>query len=238
MEYVLPALPGRTFQGEITLVEPILDEATRALKVRVETPNPSGELKPGMYARATVKATPGTGEARIVIPATAVLWTGRRSIVYTRRGGEESPSFLPREVELGPSLGDAYVVLSGLTPGEEIVTRGVFAIDASAQLEGKQSMMNDDDRAGAATLATVVLDVQGACDMCRERIEGIALGTRGVHHASWDAGTRKLRLHHDPLIAPVDAIARAIAAAGHDAGEYTAPLAAYDALPPCCKYRE
>ena len=80
VEYVLPALPGRTFQGEITLVEPILDEATRALKVRVETPNPSGELKPGMYARATVKATPGTGEARIVIPATAVLWTGRRSI--------------------------------------------------------------------------------------------------------------------------------------------------------------
>ena len=53
-----------------------------------------------------------------------------------------TPTFLMREVELGPSLGNAYVILKGLSEGEEVVTNGVFSIDASAQLEGKQSMMN------------------------------------------------------------------------------------------------
>ena len=52
-----------------------------------------------------------------------------------------------REVELGPSLGNAYVILKGLSEGEEVVTNGVFSIDASAQLEGKQSMMNNDGEA-------------------------------------------------------------------------------------------
>lgn len=46
------------------------------------------------------------------------------------------------EIELGPSLGDSYVVLSGVNEGDEIVTNGAFTIDASAQLEGKRSMMN------------------------------------------------------------------------------------------------
>jgi Cu(I)/Ag(I) efflux system membrane fusion protein len=54
------------------------------------------------------------------------------------------PSFLLREVVLGPSLGDSYIILSGLSEGEEIVTNGVFTIDASAQLEGKRSMMNSE----------------------------------------------------------------------------------------------
>ncbi|MDD2911022.1 MAG: cation transporter, partial [Petrimonas sp.] len=52
--------------------------------------------------------------------------------------------FLLREIEVGPSLGDAYVVLSGLNEGDEIVTNGTFTIDASAQLAGKRSMMNDE----------------------------------------------------------------------------------------------
>ena len=77
-----------------------------------------------------------------MIPASAVLWTGKRSVVYVRKPGTEEPVFNMREIVLGPSLGDSYVVENGLSEGEEIVTRGTFSVDAAAQLEGKPSMMN------------------------------------------------------------------------------------------------
>ena len=72
----------------------------------------------------------------------AVLWTGVRSVVYVKQPGSDEPVFRMREVTLGPSLGDGWVVKAGLTDGEEIVTNGSFSVDAAAQLEGKPSMMN------------------------------------------------------------------------------------------------
>ncbi|KXK10640.1 MAG: hypothetical protein UZ22_OP11002000638 [Microgenomates bacterium OLB23] len=57
--------------------------------------------------------------------------------------GTSIPTFKMREIELGASLGDNYVVLSGVENGDEVVTNGAFSIDASAQLEGKVSMMNE-----------------------------------------------------------------------------------------------
>ncbi len=78
-----------------------------------------------------------------LIPRSAVLWTGKRSIVYVKQAGEE-PVFKMREIELGPQLGNSYVVTGGLQSGEEIVTQGAFSVDAAAQLEGKPSMMNQE----------------------------------------------------------------------------------------------
>jgi Cu(I)/Ag(I) efflux system membrane fusion protein len=142
LEYTSPALPGRTFSGTVTFIDPVLDKTTRTVKVRVETANPRMELKPEMYANALVRASLKQHGNEIIVPKTAVLWTGKRSIVYVKQLSE-TPAFLLREIELGVSLGNAYVVLSGLSEGEEVVTNGVFSIDASAQLEGKQSMMNN-----------------------------------------------------------------------------------------------
>jgi Cu(I)/Ag(I) efflux system membrane fusion protein len=147
VEYTLQALPGKTYSGKISFIDPVLDKTTRTAKIRVETPNPGLQLKPEMYANAVVKASlrPQTGEtsSAIVIPKTAVLWTGKRSIVYVKQPDSNMPAFKLREIELGSSLGDAYVVLSGIEDGDEIVTNGAFTIDASAQLEGKSSMMNN-----------------------------------------------------------------------------------------------
>jgi Cu(I)/Ag(I) efflux system membrane fusion protein len=237
VEYALPALPGERFTGRVALVEPVLDKNTRVVKARVVSPNPAGTLKPGMYARATIRSTLQGYAGNVVIPRSAVLWTGRRSIVYTRSAAAGGSAYLSREVELGPSLGDAYVVLSGLAPGEEIVTNGLFAVDASAQLEGKRSMMNDHP-ADAPTGDEVTLPVGGLCEMCRDRVEGVALSLPGVRAASWDADTRLLHLRLDASVTPLDSVARALAAAGHDAGTFRAADAVYEALPPCCKYRE
>ena len=144
VEYTLQALPGKTFTGRISFINPILDPATRTARIRVETANPRMELKPEMYANAMIKASLKQYNNEFVIPKSAVLWTGKRSIVYVKQQGTETPAFMLREIELGPSLGDSYVVLSGIENGEEIVTNGAFTIDASAQLAGKRSMMNDE----------------------------------------------------------------------------------------------
>jgi Cu(I)/Ag(I) efflux system membrane fusion protein len=149
VEYTLQTLPGKTFSGRISFIDPILDKTARTAKIRVETANPRLELKPEMYAAAVVKSALQDNENEIIIPKTAILWTGRRSIVYVKQPDAHSPVFKLREIELGTALGDAYVVLSGLEEGEEIVERGAFTIDAVAQLEGKPSMMNLNS--GAAT---------------------------------------------------------------------------------------
>jgi Cu(I)/Ag(I) efflux system membrane fusion protein len=143
VEYTLQSMPGKRFTGRISFIDPLLDKTTRTAKVRVETPNPGLQLKPEMYAQALIQAPLRQHANGIVIPATAVLWTGRRSIVYVKDPYTDQPVFKLREVELGPSLGDAYVVVSGIDEGEEIVVSGAFSVDASAQLAGKRSMMNN-----------------------------------------------------------------------------------------------
>jgi membrane fusion protein, copper/silver efflux system len=70
-----------------------------------------------------------------------VLWTGERSIVYVKQPGTE-PVFSMREIDLGPEVGQGYIVWGGLSEGEEIVSQGTFSVDAAAQLAGKPSMMN------------------------------------------------------------------------------------------------
>lgn len=139
--FTIQALPGNTFTGNITFIDPVIDPVTRVAKVRVEVKNGNGSLKPEMFATGIVSAYLPHYRNDIVIPRSAVLWTGKRSIVYVRLPGPD-PVFELRNIELGPMLGESYVVVNGLKDGEEIVTQGAFSIDAAAQLEGKPSMMN------------------------------------------------------------------------------------------------
>jgi Cu(I)/Ag(I) efflux system membrane fusion protein len=95
-----------------------------------------------MFVSGIVSATLNKYSNNLVIPKSAILWTGKRSIVYVKQPGTGEALFSMREIELGPDLGDNFVVLTGLKEGEEIVTSGTFSVDAAAQLEGKPSMMN------------------------------------------------------------------------------------------------
>jgi len=142
LSFTLQALPGVDFTGHIIFIDPVIDPLTRVAKVRVETGNQSGKLKPEMFATGNVSSTLPEYRNNVVIPKSAVLWTGKRSVVYVKQPGSEEPVFKIREVELGPMLGESYVIINGLSEGEEIVTSGTFSVDAAAQLEGKPSMMN------------------------------------------------------------------------------------------------
>jgi membrane fusion protein, copper/silver efflux system len=142
VSFTLQALPGTDFSGDIVFIDPVIDPVTRVAKVRVETDNQSGKLKPEMFATGIVSTTLPEYRNNMVIPKSAVLWTGKRSIVYVKQPGTDEPIFKLREIGLGPMLGESYVVTDGLAEGEEIVTSGTFSVDAAAQLEGKPSMMN------------------------------------------------------------------------------------------------
>jgi Cu(I)/Ag(I) efflux system membrane fusion protein len=142
LSFTLQALPGIDFSGNIIFIDPVIDPVTRVAKVRVETGNHSGKLKPEMFATGIVSTTLNEYRDNMVIPKTAVLWTGKRSIVYVKQPCTDEPIFKLREIGLGPMLGESYVVTDGLIEGEEIVTSGTFSVDAAAQLEGKPSMMN------------------------------------------------------------------------------------------------
>ena len=145
VQFTAEALPGQTFTGRVVFVDPVLNGQTRTAGVRVELANGGGQFKPEMLLVGHVAASlQKYADEGVIIPKSAVLWTGKRSVVYVKDDVEEQPTFLLRQITLGPSLPDGYVVLDGLAEGEEIVTNGVFAIDAAAQLDGKRSMMSQD----------------------------------------------------------------------------------------------
>jgi len=191
MEFEVESFPGERFEGQIVFVDPVLDDQTRTVGVRVVVPNPDGRLKPGMFARATVYSTVGADGRVIapelggrwicpmhpqivkdeagtcdicemdlvsaeslgfvdetqpipplVVPASAVLRTGRRAVVYVATPGRAKPTYEGREITLGPRAGDLFVVIDGLQEGEEVVTQGAFKIDSALQIMARPSMMS------------------------------------------------------------------------------------------------
>src|SRR5690606_7209366 len=113
----------------------------RVVTVRVVLNNKDNLFKPGMFLEGVIEGTAkSSSEDVITVPRSAVLWTGKRSLVYVKPDPSQ-PVFEMREVTLGDASGDNYVILDGLQGGEEIVTNGTFTVDAAAQLQGKKSMM-------------------------------------------------------------------------------------------------
>ncbi len=121
--------PGRNFEGRVNFIYPQVDMTTRTARVRLIFPNPGLKLTPGMFVNAVLQVRAGT---QLVIPASGVLQSGTRQVVFVNRGG----GYLePREVELGERAGEDFVVLKGLKEGEEIVTSANFLIDSESQLQ-------------------------------------------------------------------------------------------------------
>lgn len=142
VEFTVASLPGEAFAGTISFLDPVIDPKTRVAKARVEVANRGLKLKPEMFASGTVEAKLPNQSKAIVVPKTAVMWTGKRSVVYVKSQTDKGVNFMLRDVNLGPALGDSFVIESGLEGGEEIAVNGTFSIDAAAQLAGKSSMMS------------------------------------------------------------------------------------------------
>ena len=146
IDFNVASLPGKKFTGKVSFIDPVINQQTRTAGVRIEVDNQQMELKPEMFVSGRGAAKSSASNDLLSIPRTAVLWTGKRSVVYVKDPNQEQPVFSYREVVLGDQMGENYLVLEGLDQGDEIATNGVFKIDAAAQLEGKPSMMNPVER--------------------------------------------------------------------------------------------
>lgn len=136
------ALSGRIFTGKVAYVDPILNPQTRTTRVRVNVENKKGILKPGMYVTGMIESTLHNGKPQLIIPKSAPLITGERAVVYVETLNQEKPTYVGREIELGPQTKDGYVVYKGIDEGELVVTNGSFRIDSALQIVAKPSMMN------------------------------------------------------------------------------------------------
>ena len=128
-QVTVDAYPGRHFNGRIDQILPQVDMATRTVRVRLVFSNPGVILKPGMYVNVAIAVRLGR---QMVIPASAVLQTGTRAIAFVDHG---NGNLEPRTIETGPQIDDSVVVLSGLKPGEKVVSSANFLVDSEAQLQ-------------------------------------------------------------------------------------------------------
>lgn len=137
------AYPGKEYDATIAFIDPSLNVQSRTVSVRATLNNQSGVLKPGMFVSSKIQLPSSAANTSLVsVPASAVLWTGNRSLVYVKTHADE-PVFKMREVGLGNKSGDNYMITDGLKSGEEVVVNGTFTVDAAAQLQGKKSMMTN-----------------------------------------------------------------------------------------------
>lgn len=242
VDFTVGAVPGKAFSGKITFIDPVINAKTRTASVRLEISNSRGELKPEMFANGTVTAKLPIDEAYLTVPKSAVMWTGKRSVVYLAIPESEKPMFEFREVTLGPDLGGYYIVKEGISEGDEVVTNGTFKVDAAAQLAGKKSMMNREKGDMETAMGDMEgmseerFTVSGNCALCKKRIESAALGVLGVKHAMWNKESKELMVHFDATKTNKKEIEKAIAAAGHDTPDFKASEGSYEDLPQCCRY--
>ena len=131
----VPSIPGKVFSAVISFLDPMLNEATRTVKVRADIQNPLVEidgkkerlLRFGMFAEGTVLAESAT---TLTVPRSAVLYTGHSACAYVER---EPGAYERRRVKLGREGNDSWEILGGLAPGDRVVTSGAVLLDAQAQ---------------------------------------------------------------------------------------------------------
>jgi Cu(I)/Ag(I) efflux system membrane fusion protein len=124
----LDYLPGHAYEAKVAYVYPYVDPTVRTGRVRFELANKELELRPGMFASVELE---GATEARLQVPAAAVVYTGPRRLVFVDLGDGR---FRPQEVRLGSEANGMYEVLSGLSAGDSVATSGVFLIAAEARI--------------------------------------------------------------------------------------------------------
>jgi Cu(I)/Ag(I) efflux system membrane fusion protein len=128
VKVTLDYVPNREYSANIAFVYPYIDTATRTGRVRIELPNEKLELRPGMYANVELSSSK---EDRVLVPSSAVVYTGPRRLVFLDLGNGQ---FKPQEVRLGTQSGSAYEVLEGVKPGDVVATLGTFLIAAEARI--------------------------------------------------------------------------------------------------------
>jgi len=132
----LPYFPDKVFDAKVTFIYPHLDPVSRTVEVRVEADNPNLELRPDMWGNVEIEADIGEG---LVVPASAVIDTGERSIAFVDLGGGQLE---PRELKIAVRTDDYYQVAHGVKEDERVVTHALFLVDSESQLKAAATDMS------------------------------------------------------------------------------------------------
>jgi membrane fusion protein, multidrug efflux system len=122
---------GGEFAGRVTALDSIIDQATRNVQVQATLDNPQGRLRPGMFVQTEMAL--GTSRSVVALPASAISYApfGDSVFVVTDLQGQNGQTYRgvrQQFVKLGAARGDQIAVVSGIKPGEEVVTSGVFKL--------------------------------------------------------------------------------------------------------------
>ncbi len=189
VEARFPALPGEVVKGRVAAILPEGNRETRTLRVRIELPNPKQRLKAGLFAQVSLS---GPQRDALVVPAEAVIRTGRRTLVYL---SEQAGRYRPVEVEIGEQIDDRIVIRSGLAAGQQVVASGQFLIDSEASLQGVLA------RAASPAASAGAISAPAAAEEHRARgvVVEIDAGTITLNHEAipalkWPAMTMAFKL--------------------------------------------
>jgi Cu(I)/Ag(I) efflux system membrane fusion protein len=130
MTVTFPSMPEHKIQGEISFIDPHVDEEQRRIMARIVISDEGHMFHPGFFAQASGEIPIGE---RLTISTGAVIPTGDKYIVFVDHGGGKLE---PREVEIGTHSGDYYEVVSGLNEGDRVVASANFLIDAESRIQG------------------------------------------------------------------------------------------------------
>jgi Cu(I)/Ag(I) efflux system membrane fusion protein len=191
------ALPGEVFRGRVATVLPEATRDSRTLRVRIELPNPGLRLRAGMFAQVALQAAGATAE--VMVPAEAVIRTGRRALVYVL----DAPGhYRPVEVELGAQSGEHIVIRRGIDAGQQVVASGQFLIDSEASLQGLTAR-------GAAPAPTSTAEYETTGTVSAIEAGQITLDHAPVPALKWPAMTMPFQLARPDLaqgLKPGDAV--------------------------------
>ena len=134
---------GAEWKGRVTALDSMVDEATRNIQVQATLPNPDGQLRPGMFMQAEVAL--GPSQSVVVLPASAINYApyGDSVFVVADLKGEDGNTYRgvrQQLVKLGPARGDQVAILTGVKPGEEVVTSGLFKLRNGAAVQINNSV--------------------------------------------------------------------------------------------------
>ena len=185
VEARFPALPGQVVKGKVAAVLSEANRETRTLRLRIELPNPGQRLKAGLFAQVSLR---GPQREVLVVPAEAVIRTGKRALVYL---SEEPGRYRPVEVEIGEQVDEQIVVRSGLSVGQQVVASGQFLIDSEASLQGVLARSAAPTAAAGASAANTAANTAPTSAAPEYRTQGVVMKI--------DADT--VTLVHEPVAA-------------------------------------
>lgn len=178
--------------GKVIDILPTLDTTSRTIKVRIELPNPSGQLKPGMFASVNIINNP---QSSLVVPEQAVIRTGTRNVVIV---AHEQGRFEPVVVQLGQSDGNKIAVLQGLKAGQRVVISGQFLIDSEANLQGVLDKLNT--RQPIASSQTIKRSTyQGLGKVEKVTNQDITISHQAIPELGWGAMTMSFKQPVQPF---------------------------------------